>query len=85
MLKKGELDFQTAKDKVGRPAHFDHSGLLRERLVNGTAYKKAVVFVDNSGADYVLGILPFVRYLVGKGTSVVVAANTFPSVNDITV
>jgi type II pantothenate kinase len=48
-------------------------------------YKKAMIFVDNSGYDFILGILPFARYLLKGGTKVVLAANTFPSVNDITV
>ena len=85
MLRKGELDFLTAKATVGRPAKFDTSKALRERLLAGPAYQKAVIFVDNSGADIVLGIIPFARYLLSKGTKVVLAANTSPSVNDITV
>jgi hypothetical protein len=48
-------------------------------------YKKIVIFVDNSGADIILGILPFVRYLLEKGGQVIIGANTYPSVNDITV
>jgi type II pantothenate kinase len=40
--------------------------------------------VDNSGADFVLGILPFTRYLLSKGTSVILAANSEPALNDIT-
>ncbi|PWA60907.1 hypothetical protein CTI12_AA373690 [Artemisia annua] len=48
------------------------------------AWKKAVIFVDNSGADIVLGILPFARELLRRGTQVVLAANDLPSINDIT-
>nr|GEW35849.1 hypothetical protein [Tanacetum cinerariifolium] len=48
------------------------------------AWKKAVIFVDNSGADVVLGILPFARELLRRGTQVVLAANDLPSINDIT-
>lgn len=47
-------------------------------------YKKAVVFVDNAGADVVLGILPLVREMLRKGVQVVLAANETPSINDIT-
>ncbi|ESR35647.1 DUF89 domain-containing protein [Citrus sinensis] len=32
------------------------------------AWKKAVIFVDNSGADIILGILPFARELLRRGT-----------------
>ncbi|PWA36902.1 hypothetical protein CTI12_AA567920 [Artemisia annua] len=45
---------------------------------------QAVIFVDNSGADIVLGILPFARELLRRGTQVVLAANDLPSINDIT-
>ncbi|CAI9284746.1 unnamed protein product [Lactuca saligna] len=47
-------------------------------------WKKAVIFVDNSGADIVLGILPFARELLRHGTKVVLAANDLPSINDVT-
>ncbi|XP_031493856.1 damage-control phosphatase At2g17340-like [Nymphaea colorata] len=48
------------------------------------SWKKAVIFVDNSGADVILGILPFARELLRRGTQVVLAANDLPSINDIT-
>ncbi|KAG8473408.1 hypothetical protein CXB51_035702 [Gossypium anomalum] len=44
----------------------------------------AVIFVDNSGADVILGILPFARELLKRGTQVVLAANDMPSINDVT-
>lgn len=92
MLKSGELDFATAKAKVKRPAKFDHSIQLADRLLlslshfSGAAYRKVVVFVDNSGADILLGIIPFVRFLVSRCgvQSLILAANSQPSVNDIT-
>ncbi|KAF8405594.1 hypothetical protein HHK36_010501 [Tetracentron sinense] len=45
---------------------------------------QAVIFVDNSGADIILGILPFARELLRCGTQVVLAANDLPSINDVT-
>ncbi|OAY63282.1 uncharacterized protein At2g17340-like isoform X1 [Ananas comosus] len=48
------------------------------------SWKKAVIFVDNSGADLVLGILPFARELLRHGTKVILAANDLPSINDVT-
>lgn len=42
------------------------------------------MFVDNSGVDVVLGILPFVRGLLLRGTSVILCANEWPALNDIT-
>ncbi|CAN4118031.1 unnamed protein product [Withania somnifera] len=47
-------------------------------------WKKAVIFVDNSGADVILGILPFARELLRHGAQVVLAANDLPSINDVT-
>ena len=47
-------------------------------------YRRAVVFVDNSGADVVLGIIPLVRELLQRGTEVVMAANSAPALNDVT-
>ncbi|KAJ3296136.1 hypothetical protein HK104_001944 [Borealophlyctis nickersoniae] len=84
LLRKGQLDFPTAKSKVGHPEKFNHLPALKTRLMEGPPYKKAVLFVDNSGADIILGIIPFARYLISKGTKVILAANTSPSVNDIT-
>jgi hypothetical protein len=34
------------------------------------SWKKAIIFVDNSGADIILGILPFARELLRRGTQV---------------
>jgi len=48
------------------------------------SWRKAVIFVDNSGADVILGILPFARELLQRGTQVVLAANDLPSINDVT-
>lgn len=48
------------------------------------SWKKAVIFVDNAGSDVVLGILPFARELLRRGTKVVLAANDSPALNDIT-
>ncbi|KAJ3310341.1 Pantothenate kinase 4 [Boothiomyces sp. JEL0838] len=85
MIKKGELDFKVAQSKIGYDPQFYSTGKFRERLLTGPPYKKCMIFVDNSGADLIFGILPFVRYLVSRGTEVVIAANEQPSVNDITV
>ncbi|XP_021713863.1 uncharacterized protein At2g17340-like [Chenopodium quinoa] len=48
------------------------------------SWTKAVFFVDNSGADIILGILPFARELLRRGTQVILAANELPSINDVT-
>lgn len=53
--------------------------------LQGPPHKCAVIFVDNSGADIILGILPFARELLIRGTKVIFCANKEPSINDITV
>lgn len=85
LLRRGELDFDSAKQRVGHPSHLDQFELLQYRFMNGPIHRRAVIFVDNSGADIILGILPFTRYLLSRGTQVILAPNTFPSVNDVTV
>lgn len=47
-------------------------------------YKRALVFVDNAGADIVLGMLPFVREFLRCGCEVIMIANSQPAINDIT-
>jgi type II pantothenate kinase len=42
------------------------------------------MFVDNAGADIVLGMLPFAREFLRMGCEVVLAANSQPAINDIT-
>lgn len=41
-------------------------------------------FVDNSGVDIILGVIPFVRELLSRGTEVVLASNSGPALNDVT-
>ncbi|WIA23193.1 hypothetical protein OEZ86_010083 [Tetradesmus obliquus] len=47
-------------------------------------FRRVMVFVDNAGADIVLGMLPFVREMLRLGCEVVVVANSLPAINDIT-
>lgn len=47
-------------------------------------WRHAVLFVDNAGADAVLGMLPLARELLCRGSRVTLAANELPSLNDIT-
>ncbi|KAJ3386678.1 Pantothenate kinase 4 [Entophlyctis sp. JEL0112] len=97
MIQKGGFGFEEAKSKVVPSEKYDNLDALKARLLGPHPYKKAVVFVDNSGADVVLGlcefqtfieskpgIIPFARYLLSKGTQVILAANTRPSINDVT-
>ena len=48
-------------------------------------YRRALLFVDNAGSDYILGMIPLARELLRQGTDVVICANEEPSINDMTV
>ena len=66
---------------LGADAHFD--AFLR-RLSSGKPYARTLLFVDNAGADLVLGVLPFARLLLQRGGDVALVANSAPSLNDVT-
>lgn len=51
----------------------------------GPSHNCAVIFVDNSGVDFILGMLPFSRELLNRGTKIIFCANKEPTLNDITV
>ncbi|KAM8790268.1 4'-phosphopantetheine phosphatase isoform 2-T2 [Rhynchonycteris naso] len=42
------------------------------------------VQADNSGVDIILGVFPFVRELLSRGTEVILACNSGPALNDVT-
>jgi len=77
----------TAEDTKPRPWFVDDFDRLADDLPDAppTKWTKAVVFVDNAGSDFILGIMPLVREFALYGTQVVLAANELPSLNDMTV
>lgn len=81
-----EHGFLEARQRVRpRPWPFEGLELWSERLRRGSPpYRRALIFVDNAGPDIVLGVFPFVRDLVRRGVEVVLAANSGPSLNDVT-
>ena len=84
------VDFEAVIAKIKpRPWRVDDFDELEAILptAGGEAapWAKAVVFVDNAGADFVLGVMPLARELAAHGTHVVLAANELPSLNDVTV
>ena len=83
-LETGALTFEAAGAAVLRSPHLDDSELFFARLDRAPAHRRAIIFVDNAGFDIGLGVLPFVRYLLQRGTEVVLAANSLPALNDIT-
>lgn len=73
----------SCQNLVSRPWVIDDLDSFKSNWAK-KSWKKAIIFVDNSGADIVLGILPFARELLRRGTQVVLAANDLPSINDVT-
>ncbi len=77
-------------DSVGsikpRPWLIDDFDLLLKDLQSGPPMKwtKAVVFLDNAGSDFILGIMPLARELALEGVEIVLAANELASLNDVT-
>jgi len=79
-------DFFATRDSVApRPWLIDDYDALEARLLGGPVHRNAVFFVDNAGSDFVLGALPMIRWLAGRGTRIVLAANSRPTLNDITI
>jgi len=85
LYKSGSLDFHATRRRLKpRPWLIDDLDRWVDRVMDGPAHRCAVLFVDNAGCDIVLGMIPFARWLLGRGTGVVMTANTSPSLNDIT-
>ncbi|KAJ2739115.1 hypothetical protein GGI20_006163, partial [Coemansia sp. BCRC 34301] len=62
-LVAGALDLAAARARISyQPKRLNNPGAFADRAVTG-AYRRALVFVDNSGADVVLGVLPLARFL----------------------
>lgn len=53
-----------------RPWLIDGLDQWRERLESGNPHNCAAIFVDNSGADLILGVIPFALDLLRNGTKV---------------
>ncbi|KAK4479335.1 hypothetical protein RD792_014847 [Penstemon davidsonii] len=81
--------YRMSRNKMQRPWRVDDFDILKERMFGSSEktprpYKRALLFVDNSGADIVLGMLPLARELLRRGTEVVLVANSLPALNDVT-
>lgn len=88
LLTQGDFDFQSAlANTKDRPWLVDDYDEWMGEVFSGEIprWTKAVVFVDNAGADFVLGVMPFVRQLALHGTMIVLGANQRTVLNDITV
>lgn len=80
-------DFHATIDQLNpRPWLVDHLDAWSHHFTQCCAHPVEVLFfIDNAGADFVLGCLPLARALAGAGCEVVLAANSLPCANDITV
>ncbi|CAI9112702.1 OLC1v1013181C1 [Oldenlandia corymbosa var. corymbosa] len=81
--------YRMSRKKMQRPWRVDDFDAFKERMLGSQdkepcKHKRALLFVDNSGADVVLGMLPLARELLRRGTEVVLVANSLPALNDIT-
>jgi len=84
---EGSPDFLTAVENTKqRPWLIDDYDRLAEDLTQTVPAKwgKAVIFLDNAGCDFILGVMPLARELALAGVQVVLAANELPSLNDMT-
>ncbi|XP_041357828.1 4'-phosphopantetheine phosphatase-like [Gigantopelta aegis] len=85
ILDAGKFGFEEAKGRLQkRPWLFDDFDEWKERLLRQPPHKCAVIFCDNSGFDIILGIFPFARELLSRGTKVILCANSKPTLNDVT-
>jgi type II pantothenate kinase len=85
MYHRGEIDFGAVYERIPpRRWPVDDFDDLLPLLAQG-AWEQALFFVDNAGTDIVLGVMPVVREMARRGTRVVMAANSTPALNDITI
>ncbi|XP_048247858.1 4'-phosphopantetheine phosphatase-like [Haliotis rufescens] len=85
IMETQEFGFADAQDKLqGRPWLFDDFDAWKARLSRSPPHKCAAIFCDNSGADIILGVIPLTRELLSRGTSVILCANSRPTLNDVT-
>ncbi|MBN1347488.1 MAG: DUF89 family protein [Phycisphaerae bacterium] len=79
------MDFHATRERQPRrPWFVDDFDTLSDRLLNKPTYRHVLFFVDNAGSDLILGCIPLARHLARRGARVVLAANSTPSLNDIT-
>ncbi len=58
-----------------RPWFVDHVEDWLARLQEGPPHRCAAIFLDNSGLDVILGVLPFARELLNQGTKVILSVD----------
>jgi damage-control phosphatase, subfamily II, stand-alone protein len=84
LFEDGKVHFHDIRAKLKqRPWLIDTFKAWTGRLLQ-PPHKHALLFVDNAGPDVLLGMLPFARFLLSRGTAVTITSNTHPALNDIT-
>jgi uncharacterized protein with ATP-grasp and redox domains len=82
----GSPDFFRIRQSLApRPWLIDDYDAMARRFLGGPRHRRCVFFIDNAGSDFLLGAIPLIRWLARRGTSVVIAANERPTLNDMTV
>ncbi|VAI35014.1 unnamed protein product [Triticum turgidum subsp. durum] len=77
--------YRMSRKKMQRPWRIDNFDTFKSRMLKkDQPYKRALISVDNAGADVVLGMLPLAREFLRRGVEVVLVANSLPALNDIT-
>ncbi|KAJ8683639.1 hypothetical protein QAD02_019431 [Eretmocerus hayati] len=85
LMESSKFLFDDAETKIPeRPWLQDCLDDWIKRMQEEPPHRCATIFVDNSGADIILGILPFARDLLQRGTKVILCANSMPALNDVT-
>ncbi|XP_070615193.1 4'-phosphopantetheine phosphatase isoform X2 [Erythrolamprus reginae] len=79
-----QFGFEEAKKKLQEPPWLQDSYSEWLERLKAPAHKCALIFADNSGIDVILGVFPFVRELLCRGTEVILACNSGPALNDVT-
>jgi len=79
--------FDSLENLKPRPWFVDDCDMLVEDMLLAPPAKwsKVVIFIDNAGADFVLGVMPLARELALAGSQIILAANEKPALNDMTV
>jgi type II pantothenate kinase len=90
MFAEKSPDFLSVRNAIQRPWLVDHFDTMADQMLrpvdHGEArYRQALFFCDNAGSDFVLGVMPFCRWMALHRTRVVIAANRLPALNDMTI
>ncbi|KAF0989282.1 hypothetical protein HZS_3233 [Henneguya salminicola] len=85
LLKKSKLTHTNCLEKIKKSKQYYIGGTLEKWVekFQQKIWKKVLFFLDNSGYDTVFGIFSFVREFLSIGAHVILAANTYPSFNNV--